>query len=181
MSSNLTSQFCYRTCLKSTKHYSPTQAASSFLIQPSLQSWQSLLLEPVQVLQAAWQAEIRENYNLSFVGRLQDKFGHTNSQRKILFRIHWKLLYFSSLSLPFTRLDLDFMEVSFTKMQLYPTKPKLLQNPGSQTWQLQSSAPLKQCHEILVTRSGGSNFQNIWEEEIKKVNFAQPLRVGTTV
>lgn len=31
----------------------PTQAASSFMVQPSLQASQSLLVEPVQVLQAA--------------------------------------------------------------------------------------------------------------------------------
>jgi len=41
-----------------------------------------LLLEPVQVLQAVWHAEIKENYNLSFVEKFQVKFGHRNSQRK---------------------------------------------------------------------------------------------------
>lgn len=84
MSSNLIGKYCFKSHLNSTQHYSPTQAASSFLIQPSLQSWQSLLLEPVQVLQAAWQAETRENYNLSFVERFQKKFGHTNSQRNLI-------------------------------------------------------------------------------------------------
>lgn len=75
-------------------------------------------------------------------------------------------------------------------MQLYPTKkttkqknqtnnphPKIPQEAKHNNYSYLYH--LKQCQEILVTRSGRSNFWHIWEEELKKVNFAQPLRVGT--
>lgn len=89
MSSNVTSHCDYKTCLKSAKHYSPTQAPSSFLIQPSLQSWQSLLLEPVQVLQAAWQAE-RRKLQPEFCGEIPRQAQAQRFSEKTLFRIHWK-------------------------------------------------------------------------------------------
>lgn len=115
-------QCCCKTCFKCSKHYSPTQAASSFLIQPSLQSWQSLLLEPVQVLQAVWQAEMIENHNVSYAERFQYELMLTHFQRKTYLGFTRKKSYFSSLSLVFTRLKVVFVEISFTKVQLCPTK-----------------------------------------------------------
>lgn len=44
--------------------------------------------------------------------------------KKTLFRIHWTLSYLSSLTLPFTRLNLDFMEISFTKNAALSYKKK---------------------------------------------------------